>query len=100
MRTCAGSSMAMLVAAQSRNRCGLIGWPKAAAVRPTIAAFSSASEKKRRWRRRARIQRSTVRTATSTFALSRGLRTRVGRIVDPVSKLVMTKRISRLFVVA
>ena len=38
-----------------------------------IAALSSASEKKRRWRSRARIQRSTTWTPTSTLALSRGL---------------------------
>jgi hypothetical protein len=45
-----------------------------------IAWFNSASEKKRRLRSRARIQRSTTSTPTSTFALSRGLRGRAGRI--------------------
>jgi len=37
------------------------------------AAFSSASEKNRRLRSRAAIQRCTSCTPTSTFALSRGL---------------------------
>jgi hypothetical protein len=46
-----------------------------------IARFSSGSEKKRRFLSRANIQRSTICTATSTLALSRGRRTRVGRIV-------------------
>jgi hypothetical protein len=39
-----------------------------------------ASEKNLRFRSRANIQRSTTRTATSTFALSRGFLVRVGRI--------------------
>ena len=40
----------------------------------------SASEKKRRLRSRANIQRSTTSTPTSTLALSRGRRGRAGRI--------------------
>jgi hypothetical protein len=60
-----------------------IGRALSAASSSAIAAFNSASEKKRRWRRRARIQRSTISTATSTLALSRGLRTRAGKIVVP-----------------
>jgi len=48
-----------------------------------MVAFSSASEKKRWLRWRARIQRSTTRTATSTLALSRGLRGRAGGIAVP-----------------
>jgi len=48
-----------------------------------MAAFSSGSEKKRWWRSRARIQRSTNCTPASTFALSRGRRTRAGRIAVP-----------------
>jgi hypothetical protein len=48
-----------------------------------IAAFNSTSEKKRWLRNRARIQRSTMRTAPSTLALSRGLRGRVGMMVVP-----------------
>jgi hypothetical protein len=43
-----------------------------------IAAFNSASEKKRRSRSFASTKRSTIRTATSTFALSRGFLTRAG----------------------
>jgi len=39
----------------------------------TLATLSSASEKKRRCRNRARIQRPTIWTPTSTLALSRGL---------------------------
>ncbi len=39
-----------------------------------MATFSSASEKKRRSRSRARTQRCAIWTATSTLALSRGLR--------------------------
>src|SRR6266545_7303999 len=38
-----------------------------------IARFKSKSEKKVCWRKRARIQRSTTCTATSTLALSLGL---------------------------
>jgi hypothetical protein len=34
--TCAGSSIAMLVAAQSRNRCGLIACPNPSRVRATM----------------------------------------------------------------
>src|SRR5215203_4412678 len=60
-----------------------IGRALRSATCPAIASLSSASEKKRRLRSRARIQRSTTSTATSTFALSRGLRTRVGRIAVP-----------------
>jgi hypothetical protein len=45
--------------------------------------LSSSSEKKVCLRRRARIQRWTTRTATSTFALSRGLRGRAGTIAVP-----------------
>jgi len=41
--------------------------------RARMAALSSASEKKRRCRNRARIQRPTTWTPTSTLALSRGL---------------------------
>ena len=48
-----------------------------------MAALSSASEKKRRLRSRAKIQRSTMSTATSTLALSRGLRGRAGMMVVP-----------------
>jgi len=48
-----------------------------------IAPFSSVSEKKRWLRRRARIQRSTTCTPTSTLALSRGRRGRAGRIAVP-----------------
>jgi hypothetical protein len=51
--------------------------------RGRIAALSSAKEKNRRFRSRARIQRCATCTATSTFALSRGLRTRAGRIAVP-----------------
>jgi hypothetical protein len=40
---------------------------------PPIAWFNSASEKKRRLRSRATIQRCTTCTPTSTLALSRGL---------------------------
>ncbi len=49
----------------------------------SMAALSSASEKNWRLRRRARIQRSTICTPVSTFDLSRGLRTRAGRIATP-----------------
>jgi hypothetical protein len=48
-----------------------------------IAWFNSLSEKKRRFLRRANIQRSTTSTPTSTFALSRGRRGRAGRIAVP-----------------
>ena len=48
-----------------------------------MAAFSSARLKKVRCRSAATIQRSTISTAVSTLALSRGRRTRVGRIVVP-----------------
>jgi hypothetical protein len=48
-----------------------------------IAAFSSSSEKKRWLRNLASTNRSTICTATSTFALSRGLRTRVGSTTKP-----------------
>ncbi len=48
-----------------------------------MAVLSSASEKKRRLRSRARIQRSTTSTPASTFALSRGFLVRVGRIAVP-----------------
>jgi hypothetical protein len=48
-----------------------------------MATFSSASEKKRRSRSRARTQRCAIWTATSTLALSRGLRGRVGTMVVP-----------------
>jgi hypothetical protein len=47
------------------------------------AWFSSASEKKRRFCSRAKIQRSTTSTATSTLALSRGFLARVGKIAVP-----------------
>ena len=46
-------------------------------------AVGSPSAKKRWLRRRARIQRSTTCTPTSTFALSRGRRGRAGRIAVP-----------------
>lgn len=48
-----------------------------------IAALSSLSEKKRRLRNLASTKRWTICTATSTFALSRGLRGRVGKIAVP-----------------
>ena len=51
--------------------------------RMRIATFNSASEKKRMLRSRAKIHRSTISTAVSTFALSRGLRGRVGMMVVP-----------------
>ncbi len=35
------------------------------------------------WRRAANTQRSTINTAASTFALSRGLRTRAGTMAHP-----------------
>jgi hypothetical protein len=53
------------------------------AVSVVIAPFSSASEKKRALRNRARIQRSASSTDCSTFALSRGLPGRAGRMVVP-----------------
>src|SRR5438105_4960305 len=43
-----------------------------------MAVLSSTSEKNRRLRSRARTKRWTIWTATSTLALSRGLRTRAG----------------------
>src|SRR5215213_7608515 len=42
-----------------------------------IAMFSAKSEWKVRWRRRARIQRSTTCTATSTLALSKVIKCRL-----------------------
>ena len=48
-----------------------------------IRAFSAASVKKVSWRSRARIQRSATCTATSTFALSRGLAGRAGTMAVP-----------------
>jgi hypothetical protein len=48
-----------------------------------MAAFSSATLKKVWFRSGARTQRSTICTAVSTFALSRGLATRVGITVVP-----------------
>jgi hypothetical protein len=48
-----------------------------------MAMFSSASEKKRALRSRAKIQRWTMRTAASTLALSRDLRGRAGMTVVP-----------------
>lgn len=48
-----------------------------------MAAFSSGSEKQLGWRNRARIQRSTNCTPASTFALSRGRRTRAGKMAVP-----------------
>src|SRR5207245_6994692 len=49
------------------------------AMRP----LSAASEKKGSWRRRARDERPTTRTATSTFALSRAFAGLAGRIAAP-----------------
>ena len=49
----------------------------------SIAALSSVSEKNCRSRKEARIQRSRINTLFSTLALSRGLRTRAGRIATP-----------------
>ena len=49
----------------------------------SIAAFNSLSEKNCRLRKRARIQRSTICTPVSTLDLSRGLRTRAGKIATP-----------------
>jgi hypothetical protein len=60
-----------------------IGRPFNSSSNALIAAFSSAREKKRWLRRRARIQRSTTCTPTSTLALSRGRRGRSGRIAVP-----------------
>jgi hypothetical protein len=48
-----------------------------------MAAFSAVSEPNRCCRSRASIQRSTTSTPASTLALSRGRRTRVGRIAVP-----------------
>jgi hypothetical protein len=48
-----------------------------------MAAFTSATEKKRWLRKAARIHRSAMRTAFSTGALSRGLPARAGRITVP-----------------
>jgi transposase len=48
-----------------------------------VATFSSANEKNRCFRNRANIQRCATWTATSTFALSRGLRGRAGKIAVP-----------------
>jgi hypothetical protein len=48
-----------------------------------MAAFSSAREKNRAFRSRARIHRSAISTDCSTFALSRGLPGRAGSTAVP-----------------
>jgi DNA primase catalytic core len=60
-----------------------LGYRLPASNRQEGAALSSASEKNVWWHSRARIQRPTICTATSTLALSRGLRTRAGRMATP-----------------
>jgi hypothetical protein len=53
------------------------------AVCAAMAAFSSAREKNRAFRSRARIHRSAISTDCSTFALSRGLPGRAGSTAVP-----------------
>jgi hypothetical protein len=60
-----------------------IGRPFRSTSKLAMAAFRAASEANRWCRSRARIQRSTTSTPASTLALSRGRRTRVGRIAVP-----------------
>src|SRR3989442_592603 len=63
------------------------GWPLEGALMVSsssaMRALRAAREKKRSWRRRARIQRSTISTPTSIFALSRGCAGRAGRMTVP-----------------
>jgi hypothetical protein len=61
-----------------------------------MTPLSSAREKNVRWRRRARIHRSTNRTPASALALSRGLRTRAGTTATP-SWLANSKSVARFF---
>jgi hypothetical protein len=53
------------------------------ATHARIAVFNSASEMKRWLRSFANTKRSTICTATSTLALSRGLMIRVGSTTQP-----------------